>query len=105
MRLRQPPIFEFRILIMEGLGEELQAEVEAIQSFLIEGEGEEVKVSPSHAKMAVHTIGNLPTVEKHQCLDPSHWTGLFFTSFPCASLLPFDRSSSFRGQTLASRSL
>ena len=46
---------------MDGLGEELQAEVEAIQSFLIEGEGEEVKVGPSHAKMAVHTIGNLPT--------------------------------------------
>lgn len=36
------------------LGEELGAEVEAIQSFLIEGEGEEVKVSLTHPKIMAH---------------------------------------------------
>lgn len=35
----------------EGLGDELGAEVEAIQSFLLEGEGEEIKVSRASAAL------------------------------------------------------
>jgi hypothetical protein len=52
-------------------------------------------------------LATCPTV-KHQCLDPlvmDRASPLFFTSFPCVSLLPFDRSSSMRGEILASRSL